>query len=94
MVQLSQAQNKVWGKGDSSDLITYVWMEWFNTHNPTYCTGNKEGNERTSYILDTLSTEYTQQAFTHASWMFHSMRSTQESKYRQVSNIRRTLIGN
>ena len=36
--------------------------------------------ERINYILDTLSTESTQQAFTHASRIFRRMCSTQVSK--------------
>ena len=36
--------------------------------------------ERTNHILDTLSTEYTQQAFTHACNIFHGMGSMQVSK--------------
>ena len=31
--------------------------------------------ETINYILDILSTEYTQQAFTHASWIFYRMGS-------------------
>ena len=36
--------------------------------------------ERTNYTLDTLSTEYTQQAFKHASGIFHRMCQMQVSK--------------
>ena len=31
--------------------------------------------DRINYILDTFSTEYSQQAFTHAYGIFHNMRS-------------------
>ena len=36
--------------------------------------------ERTKYILDTLSTEYTQQVFMHASGIVHRMCSLQVRK--------------
>ena len=36
--------------------------------------------ERINYILDTIPTEYTQQAFTHAPGIFHRMCSMQVSK--------------
>ena len=36
--------------------------------------------EWTNYILDTLSTEYTQQAFAHASRIFHRICSMQVGK--------------
>ena len=65
---------------DTSYLMTIIgcykyiishqtWMGQFNTYNSPYCEENKAG-ERTS-ILDTFSTEYTQQAFMHASRFFH-----------------------
>ena len=38
-------------------------------------------SERTNYILDTLSTEHIQQAFTHGSTIFHGMCSMQVSKF-------------
>ena len=40
----------------------------------------KKETERTNYILGTLSTEYTQQAFTHASRISHRMCSMQVRK--------------
>ena len=56
-------------------------MGQLNTYNPTYCEENKEATGRTNYILDTLSTEYTQQAlFTHASRIFRRMCWMQVSK--------------
>ena len=63
------------GYDDISDLMMIIrWVmnisSWspelecqFNTQHPTYCDENKEGNRENNYILDTFSTEYTQQAF-------------------------------
>ena len=53
-------------------------MDQFN--NTTFCGENEKVTESTNYILDTLSTENTQQALMHASRIFHRMRSTQGSK--------------
>ena len=55
-------------------------MGQFNTYNPTYSEKIRKVIDRTNYILDTFSTEYTQQAFTHAFRIFHRMCSMQVSK--------------
>ena len=39
--------------------------------------------ERTNYILDTFSIEYTQQAFMHAYGIFHCMRSMHDDQIRE-----------
>ena len=46
--------------------ITQTWMGQFNTYNTTHCEQNKV-TDRTNYILNTLTTGYTHQAFTHPS---------------------------
>ena len=56
-------------------------MGKLNTYNLTYCKENEEEkSERVTYILDTRRTEFTQQAFTHASGIFYGMFSMQVSK--------------
>ena len=47
-------------------------MGQLNIHSPTFCEENKDVN-RENYILDTLSIEYKQEAFTHVSRIFHRM---------------------
>ena len=46
-------------------------MGRFNTYNPYTAKKIRKVIEITNLILDTLSTEYIQQAFTHASRIFH-----------------------
>ena len=55
-------------------------MGQFNTYNPTFCEETRKVTEWTNYILDTLSTDYNQQAFTHASRIFHRICSMQVGK--------------
>ena len=78
------------GTVDTSDLMMIIrWIIDISSGTPkrelvgsTHTTphiAEKIGNvtERTSYILDTLWTKYTQQALTHASRIFHRMCSMQ-----------------
>ena len=51
---------------------TKIWQKWEKFVLPIRW-WEDELNKRFNYILDTLSTEYTQQAFTHASRIFHLM---------------------
>ena len=46
--------------------ITVTWKIHLSMHNRTYCKNYKEGNEKNNYILDPLSTIYSQQAFKSA----------------------------
>ena len=77
-------------------------MEWtyypFTNVNggPTYCQEIKEDN-RENYILDTLSVEYTQQAFTHASRIKQRGYSYVSSEYYKaitpMVNYYRNIVG-
>ena len=53
--------------------ITQTSTGQFDTYNDTKKT--KKASEITNYILDALSTEYTQQAFANASRIFHGINS-------------------
>ena len=72
------------GKTDTYDLIMIIrWvtnissrspkLEWTSlTHTASHIAKKiKNVAERVNYILDTLSADYTQQAFTHAFRIFH-----------------------
>ena len=58
-------------------LTSILEVVQFNNYNPTYCEENEDGTwtEKTNFVLDTPSTEYTQQA----SEIFHRMRAVQVS---------------
>ena len=81
------------GKGDTSDLMVIIrpviyispWRPKLECVSPTYTAPHiakkmKKVSQRTNYISDTLSTECTQQAFTHPSKIFHRMCSMQANK--------------
>ena len=80
-------------KTDSSDLMMIIkWfmnissrslkVQWASLTYTTPHIAKKIRNviERTNYILDTLSIEYIQQAFTHVSSILHRVCSMQVSK--------------
>ena len=60
--------------------ITSTWMVSLTQTTTQIAKKIKKVTKRTNFILDYLSTEYTQQAFTHASWIFHRMCSLQARK--------------
>ena len=83
---------KIMGEVDTSDLVIIRWvisissrspnLEWASlTHTTSHIAKDiRRVTERINFMLDALSTEYTQQAYTHASRIFHSMCSRQVSK--------------
>ena len=60
-------------------LFTVTGMGQHNTHNLHITKKTRKITESIKYILDALPTDYTQQAFTHASGIFHHMSSMQVS---------------
>ena len=84
---------KQWQMGHTSDLIMIIRrvidissrspkLKWASSAHtaPHFAKKIRKVTERTNYILDALSTEYTQQAFTHSSRIFYRMCSMQVGK--------------
>ena len=53
--------------------ITCTWMGQYNNTIPRIAKKISKETEGTYYTLDTIATEYTKQAFVHASTIFHRM---------------------
>ena len=86
MVQPLQAHNQGWyfrlDVMNSSRSPNFEWTRLTLTI-PRIAEVIYKVVERTNYILDTFSIEYTQQAFTHAYGIFHCMRSMHDDQIRE-----------